>query len=140
MAGTLGGQVKVSGAEIDLRGKAGISEAWEAETTLALDTAADRDAALTWLASHAGLGVPGVGVPNFALSSAALAAALAERGWFTFKNYEGEYVGTEVGATILTPVGNFGIEGSNEISQEQLQDAYGWQPYVGTHELEGCPG
>ena len=140
VAGTLGGQVKVPGAEIDLRAKAGVSEAWEAETTLALDNAADRDAALTWLASHAGLAVPGIGVPNFVASSADLAGALAERGRFTFKNYEGEYVGTEAGATILTPVGNFGLEGSNEISQERLQDAYGWQPNVGTHELDGCPG
>jgi hypothetical protein len=72
-------------------------------------------------------------------SSTALAAALARRGDFTFKNYDGEYVGAESGGKILTPVGNFGFDAGGEISQARLTDAYGWQPGVGVTKLVGCP-
>jgi Bacterial TSP3 repeat len=139
IAGTVGGQVLVPGAEIDLRGKAGKSRAWEAEATLGLDNPSDRRTALTWLAAHAGVALPEAGVPLFMDSSTALAAALSRRGDFTFKNYDGEYVGAESRGKILTPVGNFGFDAGGEIGQARLTDAYGWQPGVGVTELVGCP-
>lgn len=139
LAGTVGGQVLVPGAEIDLRGKAGKSKAWEAEASLGLDNPTDRRIALEWLAAHAGVALPGAGILSFMDSSASLAAALARRGDFTFKNYDGEYLGAEAGGKILTPVGNFGFDAGGEISRARLTDAYGWQPGVGVTQLEGCP-